>query len=170
MGGRTDIDVINLLAGIGADSPVAALRAQKQDLVRFAQGSYDALLEPGDPAGLSFIERHAIALRVGVLMNFDTLVEWHSARLKELGATDETISAVETDPGDATLDARLRALLRHTDLVTTSPGSAEPEDVDALKAAGLTPTAIVTVAQLIGFLGYQVRAIAVARAFAEGQS
>ncbi len=166
----TGINVINQLAGIGPDSPVAALRGQKPDLVSFAQGSYDALLEPADPAGLSRIERHAIALRVGVLTRFDSMVEWHRARLKELGVSDEIIAAVTTNPEDSTLDGRLGALLRHTDLVTSSPGSAEPEHIQALKAAGLSPTAIVTLGQLIGFLGYQVRAVAVARAFAEEQS
>lgn len=163
-------DVINHLAGIGESSPAAALRARKPDLVKFAQGSYDALLEPAEPAGLSLVERHAIACRVGLLTNFDAVAVWHRGRLAELGASADTIAGVTSFPEETMLSDRLRALLRHTDLVTTSPGSAEPEDIQALKAAGLTPTAIVTVGQLIGFLGYEVRAIAVARAFAEEQS
>lgn len=160
-------DVIDRLAGIAADSPVAALRRQKPDLVAFAQGSYDALLEPTEPGDVSLLERHAIAYRVGLLTGFDMVAAHHESRLRELGAGDDIIAAVADFPASDGLAPRLAALLRQTDLVTTAPGTAEAEDIAALHAAGLTPAAVVTVGQLIGFLAYQIRAIAVARAFGE---
>ena len=52
-------DTINTMAGIAEDSPVAALRMQKPDLVAFAQGSDQALLEPANPGSFSLLERHA---------------------------------------------------------------------------------------------------------------
>jgi uncharacterized protein YciW len=160
-------DVINYLAGVDEDSPVAELRLQKPDLAQFAQGSYDALLEPVDPETVSLFERHAIALRVGLLTNFEHVAAWHRQRLESLGTPFETIEAIAAFPEGDTLDPRTRALLAHTDRVTAASGTAEAEHIEQLKAAGLTPKAIVTIGQLIGFLGYQVRAIAVARAFAE---
>jgi CMD domain protein len=160
-------DVIDQLAGIAEDSPVAALRRQKPDLVTFAQGSYNALLEPPEPGNVSLLERHAIAYRVGLLTGFDTVAIHHRDRLRSLGDSEKLISAIAGFPNGEELDARLAALLAHTDRVTHAPGTAEAEHIAALEAAGLTPTEIVTVAQLIGFLAYEVRAIAVARAFGE---
>ena len=157
-------DVIDQLAGIAEDSPVAALRQQKPDLVTFAQGSYNALLEPPEPGNVSLLERHAVAYRVGLLTGFDTVAIHHRDRLRSLGASDELIAAIASFSNGEALDGRLAALLAHADRVTKAPGTAEAGHIVALEAAGSTPTEIVTVAQLIGFLTYEIRAIAVARA------
>lgn len=167
MSGTAVKDVINQLAGIAGESPVAALREQKPDLVAWAQNCYNALLEPAEPGSVSLSERHAAAYRTGILMKDAALADWHEARLTGLGASDETIQAIAEFPDGAGLNSRLKALLAYTDRVTQEPGAAEEKHIAELKAAGFTPTAIVTIGQLIGFLGYQVRAIAVARAFAE---
>jgi CMD domain protein len=171
----TTVDVIDRLAGIDPDSRTAALRREKPDLVRFAQGSYDALLEPAAPEGVSLVERHAIAYRAALLTRFPEVAEWHRSRLEELGATPETIQAIAelTDGHYAAgngIGPRLQALLAHTSRVTVSPGSAQPEHIAQLKAAGLTPKEIVTVGQLVAFVSYQVRAIAVARALEESHA
>jgi|GEM_PF-2843392 len=55
-------DVINRLTGIPADSRLGQLRAQRPEIVRYAEGSYRALLEPADLAGVSRIERELIQL------------------------------------------------------------------------------------------------------------
>ncbi len=161
-------DIIDRLAGVAADSPTAALRRQKPELVAFAQGSDSALLEPADPGDLSLLERHAIAYRVGVITGFESVAARHRDRLASLGANDDFIAAVAAFPQSAGLDERLAALLAHTDRVTKAPGTADSAHIEALHAVGLPPAAVVTVGQLIGFLAYQIRAIAVARAFGEG--
>jgi uncharacterized protein YciW len=163
----TEPDVIEQLAGITADSPVAALRREKPELVAFAQGSDDALLEPPNPGSVSLLERHAIAYRVGLLTGFDTDAARHRARLVSLGAGDDLIDAIADFPEGEGLDQRLAALLAHTDRVTKAPGTSRPEYIAELESVGLSPAEVVTVAQLLGFLAYQVRAIAVARAFGE---
>ncbi len=158
-------DVINELAGIAEGSATEKLRREKPDLVDFAQGSYNALLEPTAPGGVSPLERHAIAYRVGLLTGFDRVAAHHRQRLRELGASDDLLVAIADLSGASVLEPRLAALLAHTDRVTRSPGVSEARHIEALHAAGLTPGEIVTIAQLIGFLAYQIRAIAVARAF-----
>ncbi len=155
-------DFIDQLAGLSPDSPVAALRREKPDLVAFAQGSDQSLLEPADPNDLSLLERHAVAYRVGLLTGFPAVEKRHRRRLLDFGRTD-LASHIERYP-DVKLEPRLAAIIRHTDLVTLHPGAAGPEDIAALHAAGLSPAAVVTLGQLLGFLGYQIRAIAVARA------
>ena len=163
---ETTPDLIDQLAGLAPDSPVAALRREKPDLVAFAQGSDPSLLEPAEPGDLSLLERHAVAYRIGLLTGFPTVEKRHRRRLLDFGRTD-LASHIERYP-DVKLEPRLAAIIRHTDLVTLRPGAAGPEDIAALHAAGLTPAAVVTLGQLLGYLGYQIRAITVARAFAEG--
>ena len=160
-------DVINELAGIAPDSPLAHLRAQRPDITRYAQGSYEALFEPDDPAGVSRYERELIALRVATLTAMPALARWHEERLRTLGANDETIAAVERFPHGAALPPRETALLQHTDRVASAPASSTKEQLDALTAVGLGPRDIVTISQLIAFLSFQVRTLTGLRILAE---
>lgn len=162
-------DNINQLAGVSEASYAAALRREKPNLVAFAQASDQALLEPREANGVSPQERHAIGYRVGLLTRFDAVAARHRDRLSSLGLTDDQIDAIREFPRGTSPSPRLAALLDHTDRVTLEPGAARPEHIEALEAAGLSPADIVTVAQLIGFLAYQIRAIAVTRALGEGR-
>ena len=78
-------DVIDRLAGITAGSPVAAVRAARPEVVRAAQATYDALLAPADPAGVSLVERSLIALRVAALTPSAIAAAWYRERLARSG-------------------------------------------------------------------------------------
>lgn len=160
-------DLINRLAGLVPDAPVARLRAGRPEVVRHAQGSYRALLEPDDPAGVSRREREMIGLRVAVLTPDPALTAWHRDRLRALGADDAARAAVVRFPDGEVLTARERAILEHTDRLTREPGAATPTHIAALKQAGLTPRDIVTVSQLIAYLSFAVRALVGLRLLAE---
>lgn len=160
-------NMINTLAGIDEHSAAAALRRQKPDLATFAQGSYDVLLEPAEPGSFTAIERHAVGYRVGLVTDFETVAEHHRARLLEVGAPDDLVRTLADISTTQKLSPRLAAIVTHTDKVTRDPATASETDIAALAQAGLSPTEIVTLGQLIGFLAYQVRAIAVTRAFGE---
>jgi CMD domain protein len=160
-------DVIDALAGLAPDSPVARLRAQRPDVARYAQGSYEALLEPGDHAGVSQFEREAVALRVAVLTPNRAVADWHAARLRSLGESEARIGAVERFPEASELTPREAAILRHADLLIRAPGEAAPEHIQALRAAGLSPRDIVTIAQLIAFESFQVRVVTTMRLLRE---
>src|SRR5699024_7902111 len=54
-------DIINVLAGIAANDPLDALRDHRPQAKENAQLSFEALLEPSDPAGFSYLERYAVA-------------------------------------------------------------------------------------------------------------
>ena len=56
----TSSDVINQLAGIADDSPLGQLRASRDVAFKAAQGSFQALLEPEEPGGVSRLEREAV--------------------------------------------------------------------------------------------------------------
>jgi CMD domain protein len=157
-------DVINHFAGIAPGSPLAQLREQRPETLRHAQGSFQALLEPNDSGGVSREEREAIALRVATRERFPDVAAFHRERLRELGADDTFISAVETFPEGGDLPARSAAILRHTDMLTTSSRSGSPEAIKELRQSGLSPRDIVTISQLIAFMSYEIRMIALLRA------
>ena len=152
-------DLLNQWAGIAPDAPLARLRAERADVTGAAQRSYQILLEPDDPAGVSRQEREMIALRVALLTPCPPLVAWHRRRLRALGASDGAIAAVEQFPAGPMQPARERAVLDYVDRLTSAPGTATAAHLAELKAAGLAPRDIVTIAQLIALLSFEVRAL-----------
>lgn len=153
------VDVINQLGGLQPTSPVAALRDFRPEVVRHTQGSYDTLLTPTDAADLTLVERALVALRVAVLETSPVLIAHYRQRLIDVDAAAHLIAAIE-QRDDAALEPRTAAIVRHVDLVTRTPGKATQADLQQLQASGLSEPAIVTLAQLIAFLSYQVRTLA----------
>ena len=64
-------------------------------------------------------------------------------------------------------DDRLKASIRHTDLVTLNPKDATEGDITALRSVGLGDADIVRLSELIAFISYQVRVVAGLRLIAE---
>ncbi len=154
------MDVIRAVAGIAPGSALAALRRERSDAMHHTEGSYAALLDPAEPAGVSRAERHLIALRVAILNDDAPLAGHFRERLRLTETSGATIAAVERFPDGAALPQRLTTIMRHVDLVTREPRTATPTHVAELQAAGVTPRDIVTIAQLIAFVSYQVRLLA----------
>ncbi len=161
-------DLLNELVGIGANSRLGVLRAQRSEIAGFIQASYDALLEPQDEAGVSRVERGVVALRVAILENSAPLIQHYRAYLRQQNAPVELVAATEKDTLGAPLTPRLLAILTHTDRLTNEPRVATPEDLVELKEYGLSDANIVTLSQLIAFLSFQVRTIAGLQLLAEG--
>ena len=130
-------DLLNDLLGPG----IAALRAARPDFVRYTQGSYDAMVAPAEPEGLTASERVLAARRVAELSG-------HAALAAHYGALPAA-----PGPRDA-------AILQHATLLATEPGKATRADIAALTAAGLSPREIVTLSQTVAFVAYQVRVAA----------
>jgi CMD domain protein len=156
-------DIINRFAGIAPGSDLARLREQRPETLAYAQGSFDVLLEPEEPGGVTRIEREAIGLRVATLERFPDIAGFHRDRMRALGVPDAEIDAVELFPGAGVLSTRRAAIMRHTDLLTMDSRRASPEALAELKRVGLTAPDIVTISQLIAYLSYQVRMIALLR-------
>lgn len=160
-------DLMNQLAGLQPASMLAGVRALRPDVVRHTQGSYDKLFAPADAADLTAVERAQVALRVAALNASSTLLAHYRRQLVELGVTPEQMTLLEQSEQSVKLDPRTTAIMRHVDLITRTPGAATPADLTALGAAGLSVTAIVTLSQLIAFLSFQVRTLAVLSVLAE---
>jgi alkylhydroperoxidase domain protein/CMD domain protein len=160
-------DILDELAGVRAGSPLAALRAQRADATTHAQGSYQALFQPTDTAGLSYLERFAAALRVASLHESRPAADHFRARLQAAGAGQPIVGEVEARPeqrslqGPEALDTivspRLQAILRHADMLALRPARARPDDLQLLALAGLSTREIVSLSQVIAFTSFFTR-------------
>ena len=81
-GAGEGVDVIRAVAGIAPGSALAALRRERSDAMHHTEGSYAALLDPDEPAGVSRAERHLIALRVAILNDDAPLAGHFRERLR----------------------------------------------------------------------------------------
>lgn len=162
-------DVLDHLAGIQPGSALAELRARRADVTRYTQGSYDALLTPVELAGVSRAERAIIGLRVAILNVSAPLIQHYHQQLTELHVPTPTVEAVEHFPESSGLTAREAAILHHVDLLTNEPRAATRQEMEALQMVGLSVRDIVTIAQLIAFLSFQVRTLVGLQLLAEAK-
>ncbi|MEX3505194.1 alkylhydroperoxidase domain protein [Corynebacterium sp. LK2510] len=174
-------DLINLLAD--ASSEIAQLRLKRPEAAENAQVSFRALLEPAEPGDLPQSWRYAVAAFVAGISGSARGYEFYRELLAEeddLGQDPEELArgvdaAVEkgasTGPytsggfvtfGDADLPgvpAQLAAALDFAHLLTFHPKDASPAAIGHLQEEGFSDDAIVSLAQLISFLAFQLRVV-----------
>lgn len=138
------VTLIEQMAGVTADSPVAGALAARAALLQASQANHAAIFTPKEPGGLSHADRFTLAARMARLSGDDQLA---AAYAKAAGA------APAANP-------RMAAIMRHADLVTRSPRDATAADIAALQSAGVAAADIVRLSQLIAFVSYQVRVVA----------
>lgn len=156
----TATDIISALAGVAPGSPLAELRAERPEATEHAQGSYTALFDPEEPVGLSPVERFAIAVRVATIHEATEAIEHYTARLIASGPTPEIVTAAKSySQVSASVPARLRAALKHAELLSRHPIDATSDHLQLLADAGLATVEIVVLSQIIAFVSFQVRVI-----------
>ncbi|WP_181274598.1 alkylhydroperoxidase domain protein [Brevibacterium oceani] len=188
-------DVINALAGIATGDPLDQLRDHRAQAKENAQLSFEALLEPEDPRGVSYRERYAVAAFTAGLLGSDSAEEFYRDLLRDedeaaswsvaelldeavlaldsraevrgpYGIFESAALSAENVPGpwftaDAqsqeTLGARLIAGLEFAHLLALHPRDSRPAHLALLFEAGWDEDGIVTLAQLVSFLNFQIR-------------
>ena len=150
-------DLIATLSGSGP--ALAGILAERAEIMRLSQASHDAVLLPRQPGGLGHAERAALAARMA-RHNREPELETHYRRLLLSAGESPVLAAIAEAADDIALDDRLRAIVRHVDLVTLAPREASRADIAALAAVGLSEPDIVRLAELIAFVNSQVRVIA----------
>jgi alkylhydroperoxidase domain protein/CMD domain protein len=151
------LDIVNALAGVREGSPLADLRAQRPEAARHMQGSYAAVFDPAETAGLSRLERFAAALRTATLHGSSAAAEHFRSRL--VHAAPERLTALGPDL-EQIMNPRLRAILLHADLLSLRQAQATPDDLQLLASAGLSTREIVSLSQLIAFVAFLSRVLA----------
>lgn len=159
MAAVSEADVVVRLAEIERESSAGGALEGRADVMEMTHATHDAALTPADPGGLSHAERAALAVRVARL-NRDEALASHYATLLDAATPDDAVRLLADPAERRTGDARRDAIIAFTDLVTARPRDTRPDDVEALKSAGIGDADIVRLAELNAFLAYQVRLIA----------
>jgi CMD domain protein len=192
----SDRDIIDTLAGLAPDSPLALIRDRKPVTRQQAQSSYRALFEPTAPGDVTIQERFAVAAFVAGLHAQDEISAFYAGVLSRTAPSDRFLAALsaEIQKGRATgpygaypkgplstedvsgpvyrvaqgevLGARLSAALEHVHMLVFHPRDANPAALQTLLDAGWSTTGIVTLSQLVAFLSFQIRAAAGLRTLA----
>lgn len=154
-------DVIDAIVGLQASDPLHATRHARKKVVDATQASYDLFFRPGHvrpgDAGLPLAERLLVALHASLLSGSDALARHYRAALAEAGADPQALAAVEAGC-EADLPAtRLREMLLFTRKLILRPVEGDEAALRRLKDAGMATPDIVTLAQLVAFLSYQIR-------------
>ncbi|MES1163555.1 MAG: acyl-CoA thioester hydrolase/BAAT C-terminal domain-containing protein, partial [Rhizobacter sp.] len=145
-------DVVDALVPLNASHPLHAVRHQRDKVVAATQGSYDAIFDPDLP-GLSLAERLLAALTVARLSGSAALAAHYRTRLDRL-------------PAPASDGERLQAIIAFAEVLTKHPVEGDRDALLKLPSAGLGTPEVITLAQLIAFVAYQVRVLAGLQAMA----
>lgn len=152
-------DVIAAIVGIEPGSALAEVVAGRADVMALTQQTHDGALTPVEPGGLTHAERAALACRIAKINDDKDFEEHFEVLLEKASASGDTarIADIWFDGGN---DARLKALIRHVDLVAHAPKDATRRDIELLQEAGLADADIVRLSELVAFVSYQIRVAA----------
>ncbi len=153
----TDNDVVTEQASVQPGEAVHDALAARAEIVAMTQATHDAALKPKDPGGLSHAERAALASRIARLNANADLAAYYDELMREASASAEVERIA--DPAFKG-SGRIGTLIAYTDVASTAPKDAGPDDIEALKQTGIDDADIVRLAELNAFLAYQVRLIA----------
>jgi uncharacterized protein YciW len=153
----TDADVIDHLVGLTPESPLHAVRHQRDKVAQATQGSYAALLSP-EVEGLSVQERLLVGWYAARLTPCPALEQHYHAQLDDSWSR-ATRDAVSQDQLAHVQDERLRAVLQFVRALITKPITGDKALLHTLPAAGLSTPTVVALAQWIAFLAYQARLV-----------
>ena len=149
-------DTLDRLVGLSPQSQTYATRREREKVVAATQGSENSLFDPALP-GLSEIDRLYVALYACLITPSSELAAEYESRLVNLGANLQTIHCIQKSDIHKIGNVRLEAMLNFTHTLITKPINADKMALSALPKAGLSTPEVVTLAQLISFVSYQVR-------------
>ena len=149
-------DTLDRLVGLSPQSQTYATRREREKVVAATQGSEKSLFDPALP-GLSEIDRLYVALYACLITPSSELAAEYESRLVNLGANLQTIDCIQKSDIHKIGNVRLEAMLNFTHTLITKPINADKMALSALPKAGLSTPEVVTLAQLISFVSYQVR-------------
>ena len=90
-------DVIDRLAGLTPESPLALIRDRKPVTREHAQASYRALFEPSEPGDVSLQERFAVASFVAGLHGQDEIAAFYTDGLAHTAPADVFVQALSAE-------------------------------------------------------------------------
>lgn len=152
-------DVIDRIVGLQPGAALFATRHARSKVAVATQKSYELFFGP-DLGGLSLRDRLAVAYCACVLSKAAALGAHYRQALAAQEGGGPLADALQAGRIDAIEPARLRAMLVFTRKLIEKPVEGDAAALKALQAAGIATPDIVSLAQLVAFLSYQLRSVA----------
>ncbi|MBV6306900.1 peroxidase-related enzyme [Candidimonas humi] len=152
-------DVIDGIVGLQPGTALHATRHARDKVAVATQKSYDLFFGP-ELGELSLRDRLAVAYCACVLSKAEALGEHYRQALIAQEGGAALAEALQAGRIDAIEPARLRAMLVFTRKLIEKPVEGDAAALKALQAAGIATPDIVSLAQLVAFLSYQLRSVA----------
>ncbi|CAN7629654.1 CMD domain-containing protein [Acidovorax sp. LjRoot117] len=156
-------DTIDTLLALSPERPAFATRHARDKVAVATQGCYDALFSADLSGTLSHTERLWVASDIAEASGMPLLAaHYRDQVLKSTAHTvlSQPLQELLQHPGSTPADARLQAVAQFTRTLATHPDRSDRAALLALPAAGLSVPDTVLLAQLIGFVTYQLRLVA----------
>jgi uncharacterized protein YciW len=158
-------DLIDKLSALVPGGATYALRHRRDKVALATQGSYEGLFDPDLP-GLTLEERLLVALFASRLSKAEGMATHYRSRLETLSSRDERVSSAlalveagESADLSSLSNTRLCTILKFTRTLILKPVKGDKAALLAVSSAGVSTPALVTLAQLIAFLSYQIRLV-----------
>jgi len=148
------IDAMDKAAGLSPDEALFAARRFRPEFVRGAEECRLSVLQPANDQGLAPNLRVALARRMAALNAYPILMAEYDVQLAQLDPTEQLLALAQ---GETDLIEPLATIVRHVDLITLTPKSAEASHIALLEKAGLNNPQIVALSELIAFVNFQTR-------------
>lgn len=152
-------DVMDAVVGLTPSNPLYVVRHGREKVAVAMQKNYDVFFA-AEAQGLTLRERLLVALYACVLSRSPALRAHYEQALRDQGVEQGALDAVSSDKPDTLSDTRLRVILGFTRKLIVKPVEGDAAEIERLSAAGVATPVIVTLAQLIAFLSYQIRVAA----------
>jgi uncharacterized peroxidase-related enzyme len=105
-------------------------------------------------SGLSRLEREAIGVVVSATNECAYCVEHHAAALRHYLDDEETLELLMAADGLETFEPRLSNIVRHAEKLTSAPVAMAEDDLDELRAVGLTDRDILDVTLITAYFNF----------------
>lgn len=155
-------DTIDHLAGLLDNPSIAAIRQQRDKVVVATQACEDLLLGNALSSTLTPVERLVLASEQALISGVPILADEYRIRASQL----DPASNITTSDNTAQSNPRLHAMLHFARALALQPAQSDRAALLELPAAGLSVDDTVLLAQLIGFVAYQLRLLAGIQAMA----
>lgn len=164
-------DTIDQAAGLAPGRSAYTVRHERDKVATATQACEEALFAGTLPGAFTPAERLAIAHDVARVSGVPSLAAHYRARLEAAGTPmPPALQALLDDTGDAPdmagipgfgdAEPRLQAAVRFARTLALEPARSDRDALLALAAAGLSTPDAVLIAQLVGFVTYQLRVVA----------
>ncbi|RTZ45604.1 CMD domain protein [Candidimonas sp. SYP-B2681] len=152
-------DLIDSVVGLTPEDGLYAIRQGREKVRAATQGSYDLFFDPA-AGNLTIQERLLVAYYACVLSRAHALAQHYYGALLQNKVDVALIQHVSENQLEQIQSERLKALLVFTQKLIEKPVEGDQAAIQALQLAGVSTPDIVTLAQLIAFLSYQLRLVA----------